>query len=246
LFLAISIFVFNVCNFISIASIKKDLAIEKKQDIIPPSEIIKGTLGNKNFRSVVVLTILWDVARYFTVGFLGVFKNNDLMMSALLVQIINVSANFLRLLVSKPMGRYSDKHSFSKGFDLGLVFAAIACFANIFTTKSTWFFIIIYTVFYNCSLSGTYANSFNMVYNYVDSKYIVHAMAIKNCIGGVLGFLASIVGGNLLSFIQSNGNTLFGIHMYGQQALSAISFVIIVVAILFVKFVIAEQKRIIQ
>ena len=71
-----------------------------------------------------------------------------------------------------------------------------------------------------------------MVYSYVDSEYFVQASAIKNSLGGIVGFLSSLVAGKLLSVIQNNGNSLFGLPVYGQQVLSAISFILIVVAII--------------
>ena len=85
-----------------------------------------------------------------------------------------------------------------------------------------------------------------MVYNYVDSKYIVYAMAIKNCIGGLFGFGASILGGQILDMVQANNNTVFGIHIYGQQLLSAISLVITLLCVIYIHKVIEKQDRMIQ
>lgn len=245
LFIAISILVLNICNFISLMIIKKDEKDEKEENVekIPLSEIMKNTVGNRNFRSIILLTVMWDVARYFTIGFLGVFKYKDLMMSVLLVQVVNILANLCRLLISGKIGEYSDKRSYAKGFKVGLILAAVGFFINIFTTKSTWYFIIIHTIFYNCSVAGTNQNSFNIVYSYVDSKYIVQAMAIKNCIGGLFGFGASLLGGKLLNVIQLNNNMVFGMHIYGQQILSAISFVLTVLCIIYIWKVIEKQQR---
>ena len=247
LFISAAIFILNVCNFISLACIKKDKpSADNSKNNSSLMLVLRETVGNKNFKSVIILTILWDVARYSSVGFLGVFKNKDLMMSVFLVQLINMIANITRVFISKPLGRYSDKNSFSKGFELGLWMAATAFFVNMFTTKTTWFFIIIYTILYNCSYAGTNQNSFNIVYSYVNSKYIVQAMAIKNCIGGLFGFAASILGGKILDAVQTNNNMIFGIHIYGQQILSAISFVITLIAIIFIRKVIEKQKILIQ
>ena len=99
----------------------------------------------------------------------------------------------------------------------------MAFFVNVFTTKTTWFFIIIYSILFNCSTAGTNQNSYNIVYSYVVSKYIIQAMAIKNCIGGLFGFAASIFVGKIFGPVQANNNIIFGIHIYGQQMLSAIS-----------------------
>lgn len=246
LFIALSILVLNICNFISLALIKRDEPEQNLQENESVTKVIKKLMANKSFKSVIVLTVLWDVARYFSVGFLGIFKYKDLLMTAFLVQVINIIASVARMFVSKPFGRYSDRTSFSKGFKLGLCLAAASFFVNIFVTKSTWVLIIVHTVLYNCCMAGTNQNSFNIVYSYVDSQYITQAMAIKNCIGGLFGFGASLIGGKILEIIQSNGNMVFGVHIYGQQILAVISFAVTVVAIIYTQKVIEKQKVMIQ
>jgi len=247
LFISLVILVLNICNFISFALIKKDSVEEKNLETSEPvREVLHKTLGNKNFRRVIMLTVLFDIARYFSGGFMGIYKSKDLMMSVFLVQVINITANLMRFLISKPMGRYSDKKSFAKGFELALWIEAIAFFICIFTTKSTWYLIIIYTILRACATAGTNANSYNIVYSYVDSKYIVQAMAIKNCIGGLFGFGASVLGGMILDYVQKNGNSLFGLNVYGQQVLTAISFVVIVISIIYIRKTIVKQKVMIQ
>ena len=242
LFIAISIFILNICNFICLALIKKEAPKSQKDSEILVKDVLKNTIFNKNFKNIIILTVLWDVARYFTLGFMGVFKTNSLMMSIVLVQTINVVANLMRLIVSIPFGKYSDRKSFAKGYKLALCVAAIAFFANIFTTNDRWWLVIVFTVLFNCSYAGINQNSFNITYSYVDLKYIPQAMAVKNCIGGICGFIASIVGGKVLDIIQTNGNVFFGINVYGQQIMSAISFIITVSAVLFVQLVIEKQK----
>ena len=71
-------------------------------------------------------------------------------------------------------------------------------------------------------------------------------MSIKNSVSGMCGFLASIAGGAIVSMVQNNGNMVFGVQIYAQQILSAISFVLIVAAVLYIHFVIAKQKVKIQ
>ncbi len=247
LFVAIAILIFNIVNLICLALIKKEAVDEEEENnAVPLKEVLDNTIGNHAFKKIIGLQVLYDVARYFTIGFIGVFKTKELLMSVALVQVVNVIANLVRCLISVPLGKYSNKNSYVKGFKLGLILAASAFLLNVFTTQSTWWIIIIYTVLYNASVAGTNMNSYNIAYNYVDSKYISQAMAIKNSIGGIAGFLASLVGSRILTAVQNNGNQLFGIHIYGQQILSLISFVIMTIAILFIKFKIEKEKIMVQ
>jgi len=119
-------------------------------------------------------------------------------------------------------------------------------FVSIFITPSTWYLIITQTILHHVSLAGTNMNSYNIVYSYVDQSYFTQAMSIKNCISGIFGFGASILGGRILNFVQANGNSFLGIHLYGQQLLSAISFVFAVILLIYMKLVIEKQKVKIQ
>ena len=150
---------------------------------------------------------------------------------------------------SKPFGKYTEKRTFAKGIELGLIIAAVAMFINVFTTPQTSFCIIIYTVLYNICLAGVSGNITNITYSYVDSSYFAEASAIKNSIGGLCGFGASLLGGVILDAVQNNQAAiadLVGFQIYGQQVLSAISFVMLIVTILFTHFVVSKQRVMIQ
>ena len=247
LFIAASMFVLTICNFVSLMMISKINKSEEKREITPSiREVLKNTVGNKNFTSVIIMTMLWYAARYMTIGFLGTFKTKDLAISVGAVQIINIISNLARFAVSKQFGKFSDRTSYATGIRIALIIEAAANLFIIFAGPKTWWCVIIYSVLYNISIAGSNQNSFNIAYSYVDSKYIVQAMAIKNSIGGIFGFLISLLGSKILSAVQANGNKLFGIHLYGQQLLAAVSFVILTVTVIYIKYVIEKQRVIIQ
>lgn len=247
IFAAISIFIFTTCDFICLMLIKNSIRpreeIKKK---VPLKNVLKATLGNKSFISLILLTCIWDMGRYATIGFLGTYRIKELFFTVGTVQIINIAANLGRFAVSKPFGIYSDKRSFAKGAELGFIIIASAFAVNIFTAPGTRLLMIVYTVLFNVGIAGVNQNLFNMTYSYVDSEFFVEASAIRNSIGGLCGFAMSLLASKLLEAVQANGNTLFGITVYGQQILSLISFVLIVIAILLTHFVIRKQKVMIQ
>jgi hypothetical protein len=125
---------------------------------------------------------------------------------------------------------------------LALIIAAVAFGCVIFTTPATRYLIIGYVLLHAVCMAGINANMFNITYSYVDEKYFVQASAIKNSVGGLCGFLASLAASRILDAVQANGNEIFGIPVYGQQVLGLISTVIIIGTIFFVHFVIEKQK----
>ncbi|MBQ8578178.1 MAG: MFS transporter [Clostridia bacterium] len=245
LFIAVAGLILAVCCLVCLLMIAKPHAEVSAAEPHPSHsmrEVLSNTLGNKNFVHVIILMSLWSAAKYMTVGFLGTYKTGDLLLTVGTIQIINIAGNLCRFALSKLFGRYSDRTSFARGMELALCIAAAAFALNMFTTKSTWWCIILYTVLYDVSFAGTNQNSSNIVYSYVDETYFVEAMAIKNSISGVVGFASSLVGARILSVVQNAGNTVFGIPAAGQQVLSAISCVLTVVCVGYLHGVIAKQK----
>lgn len=243
LFTAIGIGVFILCDFVCLMLIKSSTSEQKhtQEENVTMREAITHTLGNKNYRSVILLGVLWSCAVYTSVGFLGSYRLKELAFTMTVVQSFSLAASVIRALISLPLGRYTDRTSYARGAEIGLLLAAVGFGLNIFTTPQTRILMLFFTILYNAAYAGINVPITNMAYSYVGQKYLVQALALKGCISGVCGFLASLGAGKLLDVIQSNGNQLFGIHVYGQQVLSFISFLFLVAALLLTRFVIEKQ-----
>lgn len=250
LFIAASAFIISICNFVC-TLVMKDEPREKQeeQSKVKAKDVMKNTFGNKGFRVCLYALSLWEFTRYFQLGFMGSFKNTLISGSGVFdnpmvaVQIINLAGHGMRLLLSLPIAKYSDRKGYAKGMQIGLLLAACAYLVNSFTSTSTWYLIIVYTILHNACYVGITANGFNILYSYVDNTYFAQALAIKNCIAGLCGFGAAIVAGRLLAYVQNNGNSIFGIPVFGQQVLSAVSLVLTIVVLLYVRFVVTKQKQ---
>ncbi len=246
LFSAMAILIFAICDFICLLLIQPP-ANAVTQTKAPQSglkDAFHHTLGNKSFVHVVLLCCMWKFAMFFTIGFMGMYKN--LLFGLVYAQIINNVGVLARFAFSKPLGRFSDKYSYAKGISLGIVFAAIAFGINIFSAPGavTKWFVVIYVAFYSLCQAATNQNLLNISYNYVPKEYFVQASAIKNSLSGLVGFSASLLAGRLMTTIQNNGNTFFGIPVYGQQVLSACSFILVLFCLGFNVLVIQKQKTI--
>lgn len=251
LFTAIVMTVVSSIDFICLLLIKNRITEPpKKEDIIPFKTVLKMLFTNKGFVSVVILTVIWQFAQYMTVGFLGTYKLGELGIDIETVQLINIAGQMGRFALSRPFGRYTDKHSYAKGISLGLTVVGISFLINIFTSPEYWWLIIPYTLLFNIAMAGIGQNLHNIIYNFVDEKLFVQASAIKNSIGGICGFVASFLGGMLVKVVQGNASagttamTVFGMEIYAQQMLSLISFVGVVGAIIFTRIVLEKQKTI--
>ncbi len=244
---SICMLVFCSADLVCLICIKSgDKKEEEDKPKLRLSDIMKNTLGNKNYVHTVILKCLWWGATYVTIGFLGTYKQEELFYTLGQIQIINIIGCAGRFLLSKPFGKFSDKHGFVRGIQLAMAVAAAAFAVNIFTAPKTRWFIIVFVLLYNISLAGTFQNMINISYAFVDVKYFVQAAALKDCIAGVFGFLCALASGRLLSVIQENGNTLFGIPVYAQQVQSAVSLLFVIAAVIYAQVTLSHKKTLLQ
>ncbi len=243
LFIATIMLLITLCDFICLMLMKNQKTEKKpKEKTEPFFQVLRTLFSNKSFLCAVAVHAIWSISVYMTVGFMGTYKTKDLLLSVGTVQLINIAGCLIRAFFSKPIARYSDKRSYAGGIRLGMIIAAAGYLINIFTTPSLWWLVIAYTIIYNVSCAGTSQNLINLTYSYVERKYFVQASAIKFSISGLCGFAASMLGSRILSAVQTNGNMLFGITVYGQQVLSAVSLLIVLLGIVFVTLVLEKQK----
>jgi len=216
--------------------------INKSEKSEPLVSVLKRLFTNKGFLCVLAVAVLWQCANYGVLGAVATYKQLELGMDIALIQIINICGQLARLIFSRPIAKYTDKRSYTKGLILGFTIVGVAFFINIFTTPGSWWLIIPFTLLYNIAMAGLGQNFYIILYNFVEEKYFVQADALKNSIGGAAGFVAAIVSGNLMRTVQAGGNKIFGFSVYAQQILSFVSFVLVVVAILFAHIFLENRK----
>lgn len=245
LFMAVAIFTVTVLNFISLLLIKKE-ENPSKADIVSYKAVFDNTLRNKSFRRVVLMDSMFKCANYMVIGFMGVYKTKELLLTVGTVQIINMIGNLGRFSLSMPFGKFANKYGFAKGIEFGYTIAALGFLVNCFCTPDTWWLVIAFTFLHSVSMAGTNQNSFNIMYSYVKTDYFVQASAIKNSVAGLVGFISSLIGSRILEAVQASGNSIFGFSVYGQQVLSFLSLIIMVILIIFVHFSVSKQKAMLQ
>lgn len=244
LFIAAAIFVFTLCDMICLLLIQGKRPEKEREESAPLREVLRATFGSRDFRHVIVLSVLWCTAVYTTRGFLGTYQVNphELAFSVGTIQVFQLIGNLGRFFATRPFGRFSDRTSYTHGIKTALFFGAAAFACGALIAPRTRFLVPVYMILYAVCQAGQNQNMMNITYSYVDQRYLAQAMAIKNSIGGTCGFLASLLASRLLAFIQKNGNSFLGLPVYGQQVLCTISLVLLVAEILFIHFVVEKQK----
>lgn len=233
-----------VLNFISLM-LFRDIPIVQNNGQKTFRQIWNHTLADPKMRNVIIMVALYGISAFSVSGFLGTFKTADLGYSLGQVQVINTAASLVRFAVSVPFGKYSDKKGYDKGFRLALILLVVSYIFGLFATPATRWCIVVYSVLYSVSQAGIGQNIYNLAYYFADGDYILEAMAVNNSVKGVVGFLASLLSGSLLSFIQT-GQLTVGFMQFGQQWLMGIAALFAVASLVFNVKVVSKQKGIKQ
>ena len=203
-----------------------------------------SVLQDKNILRITIVFILWHIASYCAIPYYGTYQIGELGFSQGFVAVLSVVYAVARVSFSFFWGRYADRRSFAKMLRLCFAVAALGFLINAFCIPENG--KIIYTLYYICNaiaMGGINSALINLCYDYVEEEKRADALAISLAIAGVFGFFATLAVSPLVTYIQTNDNTIFGIHAYVQQVLSFIAFIMTVLTILYVSVFLVKLKK---
>lgn len=217
--------------------------IEKKPIRQTISEIIK----NKDIVKVTIIFAFYHIANHIGVSFYGTYQIHELGLSLKFVSAIAIVNSVTRICVSKVWGRYADKKSFAVMIEKCFIFLGLSYVMAMFATPSNRAVMFaLYFTFNRIALGGINSALINLVFDYVKPERRSDSLAICQAVAGVLGFVTTLVFSPFATFIQQNGNKIFGLTVYAQQILSLISIIVVVVDILYVHFVLIKKTVVVN
>ena len=135
-----------------------------------------------------------------------------------------------RAIMSRPLGRFADKHSWESLMKLCMLSAAIGYAVYAFCSPGWISYILypIYALFYGFSCAGTNSARTNLCLDYVSHEDRRYILGVKNAISGIADFLVTLLVSMLVQYIESNQNQIFGFSIYAQQLLFFANAIILV------------------
>ncbi len=220
---------------------------EKPQEETKPvrtRELLRDLLHDKKLLKVILVSVLWHIATYASTPFYGTYTIKELGFSMTFISILSAIYAVCRSLVSRPLGRYADRTSFSSMLNICLVFAFLGFSVNIFTVPSNGkIFYTVYYILYALCMAGMNSGELNLIYDHVSHEKRVCALALKNTVAGLVGFLTTLIVSRLVEAIQANGNRFLGMQVYAQQVTSAIAAIMTVVVFVYLNLVVRKMKK---
>ena len=205
-----------------------------------------GLLKNRNFVLVMLVFLMWRCADYLAMPFMGTYAIDPDALNFTLadISVFAIIGSGIRFVISRPVGRFADKTSYCTMLIPIFSLAAVAYIFGTFAAPGTEWMFVAYKVLRAVAYVGINSGTYNLMLDYITTDRSDYAIALNNCIIGLAGFLSTLVGSVILSRIQSNGNTVFGLPVFAQQFLSLIAAAITVVIVLYLVFVVRKLRRV--
>lgn len=243
----ITVFMLCVSHTISMLVVKDDKnakTVQQERKKYTLKSVLDITVLDSRFRKIIYLDIMWHVASSIVSPFLGTYQINELGFSLTYVAVIAIIGSVARVMFSGFFGRYADKHSWAKMLTVVFFIGAMSYLVNSFTNPSNGkIFYVLFLVLNGIFYAGSNSGLMNVAFDYVKHEDRAAALGIKTAIGGIMGFSASLIGSQILSTVQENGNMVFGITIYAQQILSFIAFIVMMCIVIYINKIICKMKK---
>ena len=218
--------------------------VPEKIEHIPVLKMAGEIVRDKKIFKVILVSVLWYVALYSTYPFYGTYTIKELGFSMTFVSILSAAYAVARSLASRPLGRYADKHSFTRMLNICYAIVLVAYAVNVFTVPANGkVMYTIYYILYAIAMGGINSASTNLIYDFVEPDKRVVTLALQHAMAGFSGFFATIIVGFLVSYIQESGNTFLGLNVYAQQVVSVIGVIMVAVSLVYLNTVVKKMQR---
>lgn len=179
---------------------------------------------NKSIMRIALLFVIWNIAAYASAPFYGTYQINELAFSLKFVSVLGIAESTARIAVSRLLGAYADRRSFTVMIRLCFLVMAAGYLCCTFAVPANGkIMFLIYGICHGIAMGGINSALINLVFDYVPASARADALALSQAAAGTSGFFSALVFSLLVSRIQRNGNRLFGLPIYAQQAVSVIA-----------------------
>ena len=221
------------------------LSREKPQPKIPNSvsmvQRFKNVLCDKTIMKVIGISVFWTVCTHITTAFYGTYQTKELGFDMKFVAILSIIYSAVRIPASFILARIADRRSFAHMLKYAYALATLGFMVATFMVPSNG--KVFYTVYYclfAAAMGGINSAETNLIFDYVSPEKRSDALMVKQAVYGLAGFFATLAVTPLVNYIQANGNQIFGINVYAQQVLSAISVVLGILVIVYLQKVVLK------
>jgi len=207
-----------------------------------PSEL-KEAFGNRKFRKAFTVQCLYTFSFFICVPFFASYQINDLRLPYTFIMLVGFLLNLYRIYITPKLGRMADKYGMAKLLRYTLLALGLNFLVLAFTMPfNAYPMHVIGSFFGSTAWAFAGIGLFGIQLDFFKSEKRMIWLTITSSLSGLFGFLVSILGGTMLSRLQSLSLVLLGQKIYAQQVLSLLGFFILLFTVFYIKYFIETEK----
>lgn len=219
----------------------------KENEVVPKAQSIfselKEAFRDKKFRKAFTTQCLYTLAFYICAPFFSSYQINDLKLPYTYIMAVGFVFNLYRIYITPKLGRMADKFGMGKVLRFSMLALGFNFLAMALTMPFNKYPLqILVSFFGSTAWAFVGIGLFGIQLDFYKSEKRMIWLTITSSICGIFGFLVSILGGSLLSYLQTISLSAFGQKIYAQQILCLIGFGIILITVWFIRFRIETVK----
>lgn len=204
---------------------------------------IKEAFQNRKFRKAFTLQSLYTLSFYICLPFNASYQINDLALPYTFIMLIGFIANLYRIYISPKLGRLADKYGMARLLRYTLLALGFNMFANALTVPGNAYPLFILSQFIaSTAWAFVGIGLFGVQLDFFLNEKRMIWLTMVSSISGVFGFAVSILGGVLLDMLQKADICILGAHIYAQQVLNLLGFLIMLFTVWYIRFHIETEK----
>ncbi len=219
------ILLWAVCHAVSIR-LSKDApqVLEDIRKSPPLMQNLKDNLSNANFLKLLILPVARNFIELFATSYHTVYLLQEIGSNVTFVAVTGIVSSIAQFVFMLPIGKFADRFGHAKSLTVAFCSMAVANLMLTFWVPANgeWLYLIS-RIPHAVGVSCISVSINNLLFNYTPKKNWVSALGIYNSLGGIFGFLGSLLGGVILATVQAAGNSVLGFSVYGQQLLNLLS-----------------------
>lgn len=229
------VFVLTAVHVATLLAAKDAPAVlEETRKAAPLMASLKASFANPTFLKLLAMSCAWGMLYWVSSAYYSLFMLQEVGSSVTYIATVNVVSCLARVFISPRMGRICDRQGFARGMCLGYILAGAAFFLLIFwRPENGKVLYLANAVLLAMAFSAINGGQSNILLAHIPARDRVGSLGLYTALIGVAGFAGSVIGGWILSAVQGAGNRVLGMDLYGQQILSLISFLCVIVLIVY-------------
>lgn len=185
---------------------------------------LKETYRHKGYQKALTISAVWTIAYCMTAPFNVSYQVKELGLAYTFITVIGLCTMLIRVFLMPRMGKLADRIGSEPIFAVMLGIMSLYHLIMVFTIPENGklFFIIASII---SAVGWSYINPAMLVIQIgeLDTEKRTIQYTILSASAGIMGFLASVVGGRILEFLQSKEMMIGMQKIYAQQVMNLLA-----------------------